>query len=335
MSYSITVPDKPEALKAAAEFFEKVAAIPKEQWPTVMRAVEAIPVTLDGTVIDSITAEDVTAALKNVPGNIVITPAVTPTTHTGDAPVPGAAPETSVPPVPPPAAPAPVPPVPPADSTVGAPVASVPDAASVFGVSQPTGSPVPQDSGWQPEPPCGGSTGTMLQNAILNSSAVALDVHGLPWDARIHAGTRTKIGDGSWKKRKRPAEYTDPDWTAYVAKVEGELQGAMAAPKPEPSPTVAAALASVHGGGTAGPVPPAGAGVSVPPSSAALHPITTFAQLNVAITSAGIPMNSTPGQIGVLDAVKQVGLQGYPLLAARPDLVPAVAAILFPPPVTP
>jgi len=45
---------------------------------------------------------------------------------------------------------------------------------------------------------------------------VDLDIEGLPWDARIHASTKTKVASGAWKK-KRGLE------AAEVAKVEEEL----------------------------------------------------------------------------------------------------------------
>jgi len=301
MSYSITVPDKPEALKAAAKFFERVSKIPKEQWSSVMRAAEAVPVS--GVTVGEIiaanksapvitpttptpvpTAEDVTAGLKNVPNNIVITP----TPPTGDALVPSVAPETFVPPP--------------------------PDAATVFGQ-------VPQNSAYQPE-------------TAAPPPTVDLDPRRLPWDGRIHASSHARLNNGNWRNRKRPAEYADEaSWLAFINQVEGELTGAMAAPGPvaavvAPVPVTSGTPGShlppavgpvVPQSGMTGPLPPAA--VTPPPAAG---PITTFAQLNVAITSNAIPFDR------VNAAVQQVGLQAYPLLAARPDLVPAVAAVLFP-----
>lgn len=49
----------------------------------------------------------------------------------------------------------------------------------------------------------------------------SLDPDGVPWDARIHASTKTKNGDGRWKKRKKVPEIE-------YGKVFAELQAARA-----------------------------------------------------------------------------------------------------------
>ena len=50
------------------------------------------------------------------------------------------------------------------------------------------------------------------------ASTSATDIHGLPWDERIHAGNKTTNKDGSWRRRKGVAE-------ALVLAVEAELRG--------------------------------------------------------------------------------------------------------------
>ena len=54
-----------------------------------------------------------------------------------------------------------------------------------------------------------------------------LDSRGMPWDSRIHAGNASKIGDGSWRKKRG----VDP---ALVEQVEAEHRATLAAPEPEP-----------------------------------------------------------------------------------------------------
>ena len=286
MSYTITVPDKPEALREAAEFFSRLAG---EQ--------------VEATGYRDLTSSKIVKMLnsKNV---IMSSGGGTPTgpyqitedpnerrALVGDAPVPDVVsfiPAPSVPDVP---VVAPESPVPPVVSTVVEPAAVVPDAASVFGAS--------------------------LPSAILAPSA-DIDANGLPWDGRIHASTRTKIADGSWKKRKRPADqYSEPEWTGYIGNIEQELRSVMALPTVAPAPVTPLAPK---------PVVPTVTYTRPEPTPPAPAPgtIVSFAQLNVAITSNAIPFER------VTEAINQVGLQAYPLLAARPDLVPAVAAILFP-----
>ena len=65
---------------------------------------------------------------------------------------------------------------------------------------------------------------TTLGPASLGAGAasVELDKNGLPWDERIHAGTKTKLKSGEWKAKKQVA----PE---LVASVEAELRARMAA----------------------------------------------------------------------------------------------------------
>jgi len=357
MSVTLKIPYDPAALKAASEFFAKLAEIPPATFGRVLgdvpagTACEPIPVTLEGTVIDELTLgrptpEEVNRAVAHlaglaptptpdtgaksptgefkewlkskiapIGGVITDTSIPTPTPDTGAAPAPSVSPETVVSPTVNPAPPAPVIPVPPAEPTVAGP-----DAATVFGsgVSLPPDSLVPQDSGWQPPP----------------TPTVDIDSRGLPWDGRIHAATRAKITDGSWRNKKCPAEYQKPQWDEFILKVEDELRAAMALPGPVPpcDGLTGSQLATV----TTVPVPPTPTPTPtptpiptpvapvVPPPAGPMSLPKTFAELNVAITSNAIDRDR------VNQAVQSVGLQAYPLLAARPDLIPAVAAVLFP-----
>lgn len=59
----------------------------------------------------------------------------------------------------------------------------------------------------------------------VNDTPPATDKNGLPWDERIHAGTKALNGDGTWKKRRGVDDAT-------VAAVTAELTGAAPAPVP-------------------------------------------------------------------------------------------------------
>jgi len=271
MSVTLKIPYDPAALKAASEFFAKLAVC---------------GVDLADGPDKTVHAKKTTTELKPIP----VTPegVIVPTPDTGAVIVPGVSPETVASPTVNPVPPAPVIPVPPAEPTVAGP-----DAATVFGSV--------------PQPP-----------------TVDLDSRGLPWDGRIHASSRAKIADGSWRNRKCPAEYQKPQWDEQIAQIEGELRAAMAVPGPiPPCDGLTGSQATV----TTGPVPPALVANSTipPPAAGPVSPPKTFAELNVAITSNAIDRDR------VTQAVQAVGLQAYPLLAARPDLIPQVAAILFPP----
>ena len=131
---------------------------------------------------------------------------------------------------------------------------------------------------------------------------VELDKAGLPWDARIHAASKKKLAKTETWKLKRGVEQT------LVDQVEAELRAAMAA-----SPT--------------NPIEPAPPPPAEDPAAAQTNgeatTITTFPQLMTAITANDI----TPETVQA--AVNKQGLASTALLAARPDLIPAVAAELF------
>ena len=172
--------------------------------------------------------------------------------------------------------------------------------------------------------------------AIASSAhTVDIDANGLPWDERIHASTKTKVVNGSWK-RKRGVD------DAVIADVEAELRQVMAIQSPKPVGTVTEqggsttvptsdnataehpqATAPVAAVPTPQPAPspavvPATAPVAVPP----VEGIATLPQLMASATSNGI----TPEVMQ--SAVLKFGLTSVALLGARPDLIPSVAAEL-------
>lgn len=129
---------------------------------------------------------------------------------------------------------------------------------------------------------------------------VETDTDGLPWDARIHAGTKNKNADGRWKAKKG---INDP---ALVERVKAELRQVMgtapapvAAPMPAPAVTVNAP--------------------AVPTPN-----IDTFVAL---VGRAAAAMNAgkiTQDEVNAIAA--RWGVVSLPLAANRPDLVPSIAA---------
>ena len=170
-----------------------------------------------------------------------------------------------------------------------------------------------------------------------------LDSAGLPWDARIHASTRTKLkADGRWKQ-KRGVD------AALVASVEAELRAVMAIP-PGGVQTVAAAVPPPPPAAAVPPPPPPAAPVPpVPPPPAGAAPAS--AQAGTAPAASGTAGTASPSDdpktfpafmqwLGprltskalthekVLEAVKAEGLPSTEKLMARPDLIPLVLARL-------
>lgn len=130
-------------------------------------------------------------------------------------------------------------------------------------------------------------------------SSVDLDTDGLPWDFRIHARTKTKMKDGSWKKLRG----VGPE---LVKKVEAELKAAVSAPAAPSIPVP----------------PPAIPAIPVPPASTA----PGFADLMTLVTKA-----ITEGKLKrdqVTEILKPFGIPSLPLVSTRLDLVPTIIAAL-------
>lgn len=145
------------------------------------------------------------------------------------------------------------------------------------------------------------------------AAGIELDSAGLPWDHRIHASTKTKIGNGTWKLKPR----TEP---ALIEQVRAEYKQAAAIPSnmtPPPLPQAAAVEPA-----PSQPAPlPASAPVVAPPAASAEKPTNPgllFAatmKLYAEVEKAG---KLQPGAGDVW--AKAAGLPSLASLIARPDL---------------
>jgi hypothetical protein len=71
------------------------------------------------------------------------------------------------------------------------------------------------------EPPLGGKAeGPAKKETQQPPAGVELDEGGLPWDKRIHSGSKTKLVNGNWKKLRNVA-------AALVATVEAEIRAGL------------------------------------------------------------------------------------------------------------
>ena len=179
---------------------------------------------------------------------------------------------------------------------------------------------------------------------------IEVDASGMPWDNRIHSGSRAKVADGSWRQKRN----LDPN---VLAQVEGELRTTMGLPFPViPAAPVAPVVASVVAPVPTAPVSPESAfiaSVPVPPpfvhsvvppvAQAVITPPPPTAPAGAATTAS--PSNpvtfpmlmqkitqaftaKTLDQPTIQAACQAVGLPSLPMLASRPDLVAQVATIL-------
>lgn len=165
------------------------------------------------------------------------------------------------------------------------------------------------------------------------SSGVELDKSGLPWDNRIHAESKGKIADGTWRKKRN----LDP---TLLATVEAELRQLMGAPGVTPLVPTTAPIAPTHPLAPAAPVTANLPTASVSPAVAAPLPPAAppapvvgevpadaraqFVAL-VGRASAAIQGQKVT-QAEVNQCCADAGVPALPLLANRLDLVAQVAA---------
>lgn len=140
-----------------------------------------------------------------------------------------------------------------------------------------------------------------------------VDVNGLPWDHRIHAESKAKIADGSWRSKRN----LDP---AIKATVEAELRQVMSALLAVPTVT------------TQVPAPPVTASSPIttasPPAAPVAPPATDARQVFVQLVgrcAAAIAAGKLT-QAEVTECCTARGVPMLPLLANRLDLVADVAA---------
>lgn len=191
---------------------------------------------------------------------------------------------------------------------------------------------------------------------------VELDKEGLPWDGRIHGAKKAKTAKGMWKKIKN-LEKNKP---GELARVEAELKAAMAASPDAPITSTTPPPPE----NTATTPPPPKTETPAPPETVTMYLVDgkefTYDQLlaatwsdaaiaaletvekavdspdpaattATAITFPEFMAKYTPAiaagtitQEMVTAALNKQGLESIPLLASRPDLLPAVHAELFP-----
>ena len=194
---------------------------------------------------------------------------------------------------------------PPAPSTAAA--AALPTAP----VAPPAGLPLPPNAAQPPAPPLAPAAPVPAASAApANPAGIEVDANGLPWDERIHAGGRAKNKDGTWRSKRGVND------AAKVKAIEAELRQALAAGLPQAVPQPPAPPA-------APPQPPAPVAPPAPPAAPAAE---TFASLMVKIQTRKAGGSLSDDQVAA--TLAQLGLSALGQLATRPDLVPAVGAMV-------
>lgn len=195
-----------------------------------------------------------------------------------------------------------VPPAPPAVDPAAAFAGAVPPSLPAA-----TQAPTPPAAAVPPAPPAA----TPPSAAGVPTAApaqVERDKNGMPWDARIHASTKTQNADGTWRLKRNVDE-------GLRATVEAELKGL-------PAPTPAAAAAPVAAPATpVPPAPPAPAATPAAPAGPRDFP-TYITQVGAVFTTNPLKANSASTA-----AAAAVGLQNIGQLAGRPDLIEQFDAV--------
>lgn len=166
--------------------------------------------------------------------------------------------------------------------------------------------------------------GPVSSAAPATLAGVELDKTGLPWDNRIHAESKGKIADGTWRKKRN----LDP---ALVAQVEAELRQVMGAapaaplapavPAPPPTAPIAPVVVSAPQV-TAPPAPavaPAAPAGEVPADARGMF-VALVGRASAAIQGQKVT------QAEVNQCCADSGIPALPLLANRLDLVATVAS---------
>lgn len=160
-----------------------------------------------------------------------------------------------------------------------------------------------------PPPPAASAVPSPPPAAATPVPAGAVDAKGLPWDERIHASSRAKIADGSWRVKRG----VDP---TKVTEVEAELRAQSFQPGTIADP---AAYEAAKAAGTIREIqpdaPPAPPAPPLPPAA----PELTFGMVAKRVTA-----KLTLGELTTAELTKRLAELGFPeglhTVNARPDM---------------
>jgi hypothetical protein len=147
---------------------------------------------------------------------------------------------------------------------------------------------------------------------VPQAAGIDVDSKGSPWDGRIHASTRAKVADGTWRMKRGADE-------ALIASVQGEIAQTMGLPViVPPAPFVVSAVPPVPQTNISPIMASAGAAQIASPSN--------FLALMKGITAGYADKSIT--QENINSACAGVGVPSLPMLSQRPDLIGKVALVL-------
>lgn len=173
-----------------------------------------------------------------------------------------------------------------APATAGAEVfATAPEVTPV--ISTPPAPPPVVQNGAPPPPPAVSQAAPQPANVVATAAPDApvpamRDTNNLPWDARIHASSRTQTKDGVWTKRKGVSG-------VEFARVSGELLSAAPAPVTTPfTPLAQQQVAPAPVAQSAAVAPPPPAPAPPPPAAGNTNAPVTFPEFCKWLTAHGL-----------------------------------------------
>ena len=143
---------------------------------------------------------------------------------------------------------------------------------------------------------------------------VVVDKNGLPWDPRIHAGTKALLADGAWRYKQ------GVDRVTLVPQVEEELRTLMATSAETTTPPPAAAETTTP--------PPAAAVAETTPPPADSDAPTTFPAFLKAVSGLIGAGTTTMVEVNAVLNKPEYGIATIQLVNNRVDLIPAIWADL-------
>lgn len=129
------------------------------------------------------------------------------------------------------------------------------EARALLGVLEERGSVAPSST---PEPTATSTPAATTEERAEAPADAELDVHGMAWNEEIHASTKAKNADGSWKARKGQAEAAKNAIAAHKA-AGGNVTPPADLPEADATPATNGMPAAASGMPAAGGMPTAGA----------------------------------------------------------------------------
>jgi hypothetical protein len=184
-----------------------------------------------------------------------------------------------------------------------------------------------------PAPPAAATVSTAGPHLVIPGPVVPgsslLDKSGLPWDERIHAGSKTTTADELWRKKRGVAD-------TLVTTVEAELRALMNIPAPAApaisTPRMSKAVDPLDCSAWVPPAVPAAPAAAIiaapppPPAAPIVDDRQAFVNLIGKASAAIQGQKLTQEELNA--ACIAVGVPSLPLLANRLDLVPQVEALI-------